>query len=403
LRQFFSILLPTKNRSKIVDLALKSVVYQNFTDYEFILVDNSDDDETKKTFDKYRSANRNLTYVKTGGLLMADNWQKAIEAAHGEYYIVMEDKQALRCNALEELFNLIETYKFLCIAAYPDLFIDTTEKPHVIKCPQGNAIKVHSSEDIINSFLTKASSTSQVQFPSGHHSVVSKKIVSLANSSILGRYCHPIAPDITSGLFQLFFSDTIARLPEAHTLITTSTVSNGILGLKTKDVSEVVERDRIERTFKYVPIKAAFLVNGIFNDYMFMRSKLGGKFTNHQLNLPEYFTQCYLNIQKTKEFGTDVSKEEREWKARFNQLSHVDISATFELIETRTSSGRADGKSLATFAKAVSQKIREGLKHTIAGGSIDKSASERDDDRYNSPMEYLEKNPMNLGRYRIEA
>lgn len=401
MRKFFSILLPTKNRSEIINLALTSVFRQNFTDYEFILVDNSDDDETAKVFKPFQDLKRNFAYVRTGGLLMADNWQRAIESAKGEYYLLIEDKQALKYNALEELHAILEKNKFLCIAAYPDLYIDTTEKRHVVQCPQGSTIKMYSSDYIINSFLTNPSSVSQFHFPSGHHSVVSRKIVSQANSSILGRYCHPIAPDITSGLFQVFFSDTIVRLPEAHTLITTSKVSNGILGLKTKDVSEVVEKNRINRTFDYVPIKSTFLVNGIFNDYMFMRSMLGGKFTKHQLDLPEYFTQCYLNLTRTKEFGTDVSKEEVEWKACFDKLSAVDISKIRDLIKERMSAGLPIEKT-RSFAKKFKESAKA-LRDLMIGSLSRKSNSEKDKNHFDTAADYLEKTPLNLSRYGIEA
>ena len=43
---FFSIILPTKNRSFIIANTIESILGQTYIDFEFIIIDNSDDLDT---------------------------------------------------------------------------------------------------------------------------------------------------------------------------------------------------------------------------------------------------------------------------------------------------------------------------------------------------------------------
>ena len=79
-RPFFTVAIPTKNRSERVADAVKSVVGQTFADVEIIVCDNSDEADAARTaavvggFDDAR-----VRYERTNGRLsMPDNWEHAI-------------------------------------------------------------------------------------------------------------------------------------------------------------------------------------------------------------------------------------------------------------------------------------------------------------------------------------
>jgi len=392
----FSIILPTKNRSHIIETAIKSVANQTFKDFEFVLVDNSDDSKTKDVLENYIPYFKNLTYVKTGGLLMSDNWQKGIENALGEYCLVIEDKQALKLNALEELLQIIEEYKYYPIAAYPEFFYDLDKKNYVKKPKQGSAIRIYPSENIIHSFLNEESETSQFLLPTGYHTIVNKKIINKANSSKLKRFCHPTAPDVTMAFFMLFYSDYIIRLPEAFSIITTSKVSTGIKGLKTNDASEVIRDSSKSDVYKYVPIKTLNLVNGIYNDYLMMRNTLGGKFEKFDLNIPFYFAHVYFNIEKTKSCGGDTQGNELEWKKAYDALGTDDKAAIKKLIDEKNSKNKHD--ILINNMKVLGRKLYlNKFKQFI----MNRGASGLNTAYYRDPYEYLENNYMNLSKYKI--
>lgn len=50
---FFSVIIPTYNRSLLVKIALESVLLQSFNDFEIIVVDDGSEDNTKEVIEKY--------------------------------------------------------------------------------------------------------------------------------------------------------------------------------------------------------------------------------------------------------------------------------------------------------------------------------------------------------------
>src|SRR6185312_2299854 len=97
---FFSILLPTKNRSEIVPGAIQSALDQTFNDFELIISDNDDSEiATRQAVAKFEDSR--IRYFRTSGKLrMYENWENAFNQASGEYVLVLEDKQRLVKDAL---------------------------------------------------------------------------------------------------------------------------------------------------------------------------------------------------------------------------------------------------------------------------------------------------------------
>jgi glycosyltransferase involved in cell wall biosynthesis len=84
---FFSIVLPTKNRSFLVGYAIESILMQSFKNFEVIIVDNDDTNATQNvvaTFDDSR-----IHYYKTGNLSMPDNWEYGCTKIAGKYLLIL--------------------------------------------------------------------------------------------------------------------------------------------------------------------------------------------------------------------------------------------------------------------------------------------------------------------------
>ena len=103
---YFSIIIPTKNRSHLISEAVKSVLLQDFSDYEVIIIDNDDTDETEKVIKKF--SDERIRYHRTGGLSMVENWEEGVKISIGKYLTVLEDKMSFRCRALSQMRKIIE-------------------------------------------------------------------------------------------------------------------------------------------------------------------------------------------------------------------------------------------------------------------------------------------------------
>ena len=105
---YFSILIPTKNRSQLLENAVHSVLNQDFSDLEIIVSDNDDGvSKSGSVIEKFSDAR--IKYKRTGGLSMVENWQVALEMASGKNVIqVIKLKDGLDSDTAKKINKAIK-------------------------------------------------------------------------------------------------------------------------------------------------------------------------------------------------------------------------------------------------------------------------------------------------------
>jgi len=106
-KPFFSIVIPTCNRANLLHNAIKSYLFQDFTDFEIVIFDNNSQDNTKEIVNsfndrriKYFNNKINIGFIK--------NCQRAILKAKGKYIITHgDDDVILFHNSLSVLRSII--------------------------------------------------------------------------------------------------------------------------------------------------------------------------------------------------------------------------------------------------------------------------------------------------------
>lgn len=86
-RSYFklSICIPTYNAGRFIEDAIKSVLQQDFTDFEILVVDNASEDSTPRVVQKFG----NVHYIRNKhNLGIARNWNECIRHTHGEYIYI---------------------------------------------------------------------------------------------------------------------------------------------------------------------------------------------------------------------------------------------------------------------------------------------------------------------------
>lgn len=99
-----TIAIPTYKRNHLIGEAINSAINQiKFDDYEIIIVDNDDDFnnmELEKILKEYK--NEKISYYKNEkNIGMFGNWNRCIELAKGEYFIMLHDDDWLKNNFLK--------------------------------------------------------------------------------------------------------------------------------------------------------------------------------------------------------------------------------------------------------------------------------------------------------------
>lgn len=96
----FSIVIPTYNRSDLVQKAVRSVLAQTFGDLEVVVSDNCSEDDTREVIESFDDPR--VRYVRTPRhTAIADSWEFARSQARGSLIMLLSDDDAMVHDALE--------------------------------------------------------------------------------------------------------------------------------------------------------------------------------------------------------------------------------------------------------------------------------------------------------------
>ena len=101
-----SIIIPTLNRYRYLDSALKNLESQNYKNFEVIIVDQSDNFNSE-FYNKF-NLNINLIHQKQKGLWLARN--RAIKKAKGEYLLFFDDDSTVNSNWVLEHIKCLDYF-----------------------------------------------------------------------------------------------------------------------------------------------------------------------------------------------------------------------------------------------------------------------------------------------------
>jgi glycosyltransferase involved in cell wall biosynthesis len=117
---FFSIIIPTYNRSKKLKQVIDSVLAQTFTDFELLVMDDGSTDDTPKIIAEYKD--QRIIYqwdTNSGGPARPRN--RGLKIAKGEWICFLDADDWWTPNKLEVCIEYIEKHEIDFI--YHDLFI----------------------------------------------------------------------------------------------------------------------------------------------------------------------------------------------------------------------------------------------------------------------------------------
>ncbi|HOJ38377.1 MAG TPA: glycosyltransferase [Ignavibacteriales bacterium] len=99
---FFSVCIPTYNRAKYIEDAIKSVFLQDFDDFEIIVVDDGSTDNTKEIIDKFPDAR--LKYFYKQHTNAPDTRNKAIEFSKGKFIVWLDSDDTMLPQTLKKYY-----------------------------------------------------------------------------------------------------------------------------------------------------------------------------------------------------------------------------------------------------------------------------------------------------------
>jgi glycosyltransferase involved in cell wall biosynthesis len=303
---FFSVVIPTRDRSEWLQKCIDAILCQTFKDFEVVIIDNdSDDKENSKKIFNANALDARLRYKRTGGLGMAENWQAAVEEARGEYVIVCTDKLLLQNWLLKDAEKLLSFYDLDALVWQIGDYSKLTKENKWLK------------QSIVygNQIMASAMSCSWRLMwdsgPRGMNSAFRKSLVERVNKELGVPICRMICPDFNIALSlaaldcKILSTDIIGSvfLPNAH--------GNGWKSLLAKNnqvLKETFEFPKLD----FLPVKYLTSVTAIAYDIISTKKITSGLISQKEFKWEAFYVNLIHEVVDVDGMGGFSEERKKE-------------------------------------------------------------------------------------------
>jgi glycosyltransferase involved in cell wall biosynthesis len=212
-----SVVIPTRARPDTLAHALRTAVEQRDVDLEIIVHESGDDPRIAAVVAAV--GDERTRHLKTGQPVpMTTNWERALEAATGDFVTFIGDDDGLMPGACARAGRILAEHRAEMISWRPAVYY----WPRYLRAHQQNRLQVHLEEsdaiEVKSSRraldLVYAFREDYARLPMVYNSFVGRAVVDRVRAR-LGRYFVGDAPDVCSGIVNAFFSDSflLSRRP----------------------------------------------------------------------------------------------------------------------------------------------------------------------------------------------
>ena len=110
-KPIFSIIIPTYNQCDYLNIALKSVINQKFSNYEIIVIDNFSNDKTNKVVENFKS--KNIVYKKINNHgVIGKSRNEGIKLSSGKWIAFLDSDDIWHEEKLQKIYEMIKKRNF---------------------------------------------------------------------------------------------------------------------------------------------------------------------------------------------------------------------------------------------------------------------------------------------------
>lgn len=303
----FSVCVPTRNRADTLEYCLKTLLHQDFDEFEIVVSDNSDAAESELTQSVIEKLNSDkIKYYRPERILsMTENFEFTLDKARGKYILFLGDDDGLVTNSLKYVYNKIkekspDIIKSPNIVYYwPSSFVvDQTMLTFPVRRPDFCL----SSREV----LAQVSSfdLNYYALPMIYYSFVNREIIEHIIDKSGSFFQDSISPDIYSGILLAHYTESYLLTEKPFTISGLSDKSNGSNSMKKPDSEiskEFKKQQKLVEKFKKFEIptthKSGFDNTVLFEILLFKE--------NHKVK-PDLYPIDYHKFVFNKTYLSDV-------------------------------------------------------------------------------------------------
>lgn len=121
-----SIIIPVYNCEKYLDRCIKSILKQNYSNFEIILVDDGSTDKSGKICDYYKKNHNNIYVIHKKNTGQSDSRNIGTKFSKGNLIMYIDSDDELSCDCLSELETIFKSGNFDLLFFRNNIFTDTS-------------------------------------------------------------------------------------------------------------------------------------------------------------------------------------------------------------------------------------------------------------------------------------
>jgi hypothetical protein len=273
------IVIPTRNRADIAQVAVRSVLAADEPDVRVIVSDNSTDHAAVQTLQAACAAldDERVAYVRPpASLTMTDHWSwaldRALEDPHVAYVSYLTDRNLFARGELRHVLAAVDAVPGQIVTYNQESIDDADDPVRIVVNESSGLLLALPSRELIHA---TARGARFMALPRMLNSVVPRTVLEAVRERF-GSVFASVAPDYAFGFRALATMDTIAFLDRPVLFHHATARSNGmsqILGIASPDSTDF-ERLMGAQMYAHTPAPQLRTVsNAIFNEYCFVRAE----------------------------------------------------------------------------------------------------------------------------------
>lgn len=146
-----SVCIPTYNGARYLGETIDSVLAQEFADYELVICDNRSTDETSALCARY--SDPRIRYRRFEEFVgQAENWNRCLDEARGEYVIVLHADDVILPRFLARTTAVLDEHPEIGMVHCAVTYVDGAGTPFATNLPWGED-RLHTQEELLRRLL----------------------------------------------------------------------------------------------------------------------------------------------------------------------------------------------------------------------------------------------------------
>jgi glycosyltransferase involved in cell wall biosynthesis len=343
----FSIVIPTYNRSDLVQGAVRSVLAQTFEDFEVLVSDNCSTDDTEQVVRRFEDPR--VRYVRTPQhTAIADSWEFARTRARGSLVMMLSDDDALVRDALgrfaDEHRRQGADFLFCNLAEYRDRTFVGPQQNTVTCRPYSGRVRRVSVDEFVRPLLAFRSAFDM-------HPSAFMFAARLADHVVArcGRFFQTNGVEYFAWPLAAVFSKAIVYLDAPLVILGRTAKSWGSTVVLSNPGKQQIDKmiADADQNRGWVPLTNFTLINLMAEGMYLGKQLFADELAPFPLDEQHYLRRTLVELRSRQAMGVDVERELRElfdYAGRYPSLKSELLSAT---------AGVGQKSAIRTFARLL--------------------------------------------------